>query len=329
MRKFLNKILVIDGSYQIQRCLHAPNLSDLKTSKGDYSGGIYGFLRILQSEIRNNPGYYPIVLWDAGQAQRRLDIYPDYKHNIERSTVPVDPGTEQYEFLQKYRTQRGVLIEILEALGIPNIRIKGWEGDDLQYIITLCSNDCVVLTDDKDLIQLVAPNVRISRPMNKQVIDYNTCEDYYKYPQFIIAKSIVGDPSDNIPKVAQGVGGKSAEDISKLLKDYHTKDYSRYKEGLEAIINNESVAKSVRSKTQKVLDNFDQFMINMKLTDLQLVDIPNDIENIITSSIITVLGKPNFFKAQKYLADFEITTIDLNKIISSILPYSMSTIVKS
>ena len=57
--------------------------------------------------------------------------------------------------MREYRTQRKDIIEILHDLGIPCIRIDGWEGDDLLYILSNMTKDSIIISDDKDLIQAV------------------------------------------------------------------------------------------------------------------------------------------------------------------------------
>ena len=109
MEVYLNKVLIVDGSYALHRALHVPGLQDLCTSTGVKSGGVYGFFKILQSEIKKLPGYFPIVCWDKGLSQRRIDIYQDYKNHlnrletnrlIEAGLAPAD------EYLEEYHRQR-------------------------------------------------------------------------------------------------------------------------------------------------------------------------------------------------------------------------------
>lgn len=87
MRKYLNKVLIIDGSYTLHRALHTPALQELVTTTGIKSGGVFGFLRMLQSEVKKFLGYFPIICWDKGLAKRRTELYPDYKANRKRMSA--------------------------------------------------------------------------------------------------------------------------------------------------------------------------------------------------------------------------------------------------
>ena len=80
LQKRLSKVLIIDGSYMIQRALNVPELWNLKSSKGLRTGGIFGFLRSLNYEFKG-VDYYPVVTWDSGLAKRRTEVYERYKRN--------------------------------------------------------------------------------------------------------------------------------------------------------------------------------------------------------------------------------------------------------
>lgn len=311
MKDFLNKTFVIDGSYCLHRALNQPKLKEFTTSEGILSGGVYGTLRIIIAECRKFPGYYPIVCWDAGLSSRRTEIYPDYKHNLDRQ-ASIAAG-EMDPYIEEYRRQRGDLIQILRELGIPSLRIYGWEGDDLMYILTRMSRESVVLSDDKDLIQLVSPTCRVDRAMKGEVLDYQNTDASYRHPHYCIAKAIVGDPSDNIPKVAPGVGGKGAQAIAAYLAQLPR---DNWKDSLE--IYDGKAAK----KFKAVADNIDQLYTNFDLTDLTQVEVPDDIYEVIESSIRPVLGKSNFFKAMEWMSKYEITSINIQQALSVILPYA-------
>ena len=241
----MNKVLIVDGSYCLHRAMHTPALAELKTSSGMLSGGVFGFLRILQSEIKKFSGYFPVVCWDKGLSKRRTDIYPDYKANRSRlvadNLAGIGVETEQDQYLVEYHRQRSDLIKILKSLGIPSLLMDGWEGDDLMYLLSKSTDDGVILSDDKDMIQLVSPEIKIRRTMNNVTVDWSTSEQYYRHPHYTIVKSMCGDPSDNIPKVAQGLGWKGADSIATLLEslcDCSTDDYDLWKSKLEEYCSN-------------------------------------------------------------------------------------------
>lgn len=309
MEKYLNKVLVVDGSYALHRALHTPALQELVASSGIKSGGVFGFLRILQSEIKKFPNYFPVVCWDKGLSPRRVELYPDYKANRRRSEADsmiaagVTPETDDY--LEEYHRQRADLIQILKYLGIPSLLIPGWEGDDLQYLISTVSEDSIILSDDKDMIQLVSPTVRIRRAMRDEMISWESSDEYYRHPHYTIVKSICGDGSDNIPGVAKGLGSKSADKIASMIDKCES--FDQYKSVLEDYLVKETGA--FTKKVRSLLENWDQFVINYNLTDLRLVTPPEGFESMIKDMILSVIEKSNLMKVYPIIGKYEMKTI--------------------
>lgn len=211
MNIVFNKTLLIDGSYFLHRMLSQPNQWDMQTLQGKRTGGIYGCIRSIFKEMQKY-NYFPIVVFDGGLAPRRLMVYSNYKRNEEKQLLTESVETEKTEqqildeaFMREYRTQRKDIIGILHGFGIPCIRIEDWEGDDLLYILSKMSKDSIVVTDDRDLIQVVTESddrkCRVWRTMNEEMWDMNTLKqkglDAWEY---INCKAISGDPSDNIPR---------------------------------------------------------------------------------------------------------------------------------
>ena len=309
----LNRVLIIDGSYLLHRALHIEHLYELCTSEGIGTGGIFQFLRSLHSEVRKFSDYYPIVCWDAGLAERRLKVYPNYKrnedHKIEERELRAlgqEPVIDEY--LLKYRDQRQRIIEILKALGVPSLRFSGWEGDDLLYIVSRMSDDCIVLTDDKDLIQLLSPTTRISRPMAGELLEYNSYQAEHHDPdmkKFVFKKAIVGDASDNIPKCAAGVGEKTAAFIAETM-----------------ITNRDGWESVLAGSGKKALNNFlteeslKQFETNVELIDLSRVEVTSEIINNVSVTIENETHIPNYFKTLSAVSQLEITDLDINGLVS-------------
>ena len=326
MDKYLNKILIFDGSYALHRALNAPGLQELQNVKGQKTGGVFGVLRIMISEIKNFPGYFPIFCFDKGLSKRRLDLHPNYKHNLQRQEADALIAADQAEeddYLKEYRRQREDLIEILKSLGIPSLIIPGWEGDDLQYLVSRVSEDAVIVSDDKDMITLLSPTVKIRRSLRDETIDWNSCEDYYKNPRYIIRKSIIGDKSDNIPQVAKGVGEKAADEIASLLCSY---EYSTLKDNLTQLV--ETMKPSLKKKADLVLENWEQFDTNYKLTDLTLVESPAGFESLLKTLITETVKKANVLKAFQLLIYYDIKSIYPDQVLS-LLSGSRSQVIKS
>lgn len=320
MKVFLNNTLIIDGSYMLMRAMTQPDLSELRTCGGKPSGGFFGFLRMMNSVIRKYPGYYPIVCWDKGRAPRRLELYPNYKHNADRISNPVIPGSPDDEFLSALREQRGSVIEYLESIRVPCIRIPDWEGDDLVYLLSKASKKSVVVTDDRDMIQLCSPTCKVDRVMNHVVIDYQTCEYFYRYPQYEYYKAIIGDGSDNIPHCCEGIGGKSAEKIASVMAEFVKEsecdphDYSlifNYLKTEPSLQDEWAKVRGLRKKINDFIESYDKFVFNMKLMDFTYVEEPENMQALIESSVIpTIKRKASIMEAFKILGKYEVNEID-------------------
>ena len=322
MDKFLNKILAVDASYMIHRALKSPAAQELTTSKGVKSGGFYLFLRMLQKEIARAPSYYPVLCWDKGRSPRRLALYPNYKHDADKKLSPVLPGSPDDEYIKLYLQTREDLIQFMNSVCVPSLLIEGIEGDDLIYMLKLCSEKCIVLSDDKDMIQLASENCKVRRPMNDITIDDHSATEY-QYPQYIYYKAIVGDPSDNIPQVAKGVGGKTATIIADIITQSGARELDEIKVALESATTREDLKPALIKKIQAVIDNYQQFEINSKLMDFKYVNIPNEMQNIIESSICPIINsRGSIFESYKYLGKYEIKQVDPGMIQAQVAPYS-------
>lgn len=324
MEKYLNKVMIVDGSYTLHRSLHTPGLQELETTTGIKTGGIFGSLRILQSEIKKFPGFFPIFCFDKGLSKRRTDLYPNYKNNLSRqeSDTLRAAGIPQEgdEYLEQYRSQRSILINVLKSLGIPSLLIPGWEGDDLQYLLSKVCKEGVVLSDDKDMIQLVSPTVKVRRSMRDETISWDDSDPYYRHPHYTIVKSIVGDGSDNIPSVAKGVGGKSADKIASIIDE--SENFEDYRPKLEEYLSNNSGA--FCKKIESLLDNWDQFFINYNLINLRLVEPPEGMESMIKDLVIGVVGHNNVMRSYSLLGQLEMNSIYPDQIIFSLAASSAS-----
>lgn len=218
----INKLCIIDGSYFLHRALKTPDIYDL-TFNGVRTGGIFQFLRILTFNL-DNLGAYPIVMFDGGLSKRRLEIHPDYKRSVQKqeertryekgemTQSEIEEYESSVEYLNTYRFSRSVITDILKKLGIPTMMEYDTEGDDLIAVATKLAKNSIILTDDKDMIQLVSSKVTVKRPMTGQLWDEKELRSkgYRDGEHYMLTKAIVGDGSDNIPQLCKGVGEKKA-----------------------------------------------------------------------------------------------------------------------
>lgn len=277
MEKIYGRLLIFDGSHALHRSISEPHLWEMKNFEGQRTGGVYGTLQTIQKECTTF-NYFPVVVFDGHLSQRRLEIYPNYKRHEEKQLLQesLEQLTEvellQREQREEYNRQREILKILLPAFGIPVIHLEDWEGDDLIYILSKLTKDSVIVSDDKDLIQLVTDNedrrCRIRRGMRDEFIGLNWFnENEITQDEFVARKALVGDPSDNIPSACFQVGEKTALGLYKLYQETlgnFPKDENQLAES----------CKKFDIPKRKAYLNFDedQFLKNMLLMDLSLVE---------------------------------------------------------
>ena len=205
----MTDLVLIDGSSYLYRAFHA--LPPLTNSEGEPTGALHGVLTMILKLLREEQPSHVAVVFDAPGKTFRDDIYAEYKAT--RPPMPDD-----------LRSQVQPILDAVEAMGLPLLRIPGVEADDV--IGTLCAHAekqglrVLVSTGDKDLAQLVTDNVTLINTMNDTRTDRDGVKAKFDvWPEQIIDYlALVGDSSDNIPGVPK-VGPKTA---AKWLNEYGT-----------------------------------------------------------------------------------------------------------
>jgi len=194
------KIFLIDGSAFLYRAFHA--IRSLSTSKGHPTNATFGFTRILLKLLKDNTPEYAVVFFDVKGPTFRHKLYDQYKAN--RPPMP-----------EELVAQLPDIKRIITALNIPTVEKQGFEADDLVGTYSKLAQkkgfEVIMVTGDKDFIQLITENCTLWDPMKDTIKDVATIkEDMGIEPgQFIDVLGLAGDSSDNIPGV-QGVGPKTA-----------------------------------------------------------------------------------------------------------------------
>ncbi|MBU5427246.1 DNA polymerase I [Tissierella pigra] len=207
------KLMIIDGSALIHRAFYALPL--LSNKNNVYTNGVYGFLTMLYKvEEEINPDYICVVFDKKGPTFRH-EQYEQYKGH--RQATPS-------ELVQQFP----IIREILDAMNIKYLEVTGFEADDIAGTLAKVgekeSMEVVLVTGDKDYLQLATDNTRvlITRKGITEIEEFNRnkiIEVYGITPeQLIDLKGLMGDQSDNIPGVP-GIGEKTG---LKLLKEYGT-----------------------------------------------------------------------------------------------------------
>jgi len=207
----MKTLLLVDASSYLYRAFHA--LPDLRTKAGEPTGAIYGVLNMLRRLLKDVPADYSACVFDAKGKTFRDDWYPQYKAT--RAPMPDELGAQVQP-----------LHECIRALGWPLLEIEGVEADDV--IGTLASQAArrgvrtVISSSDKDLTQLVTPQVIMVNTMSNETYDEAGVAAKFgvKPAQMIDYLTLIGDSVDNIPGVDK-VGPKTA---ARLLAQYGSLD---------------------------------------------------------------------------------------------------------
>ncbi|MDA8134770.1 MAG: DNA polymerase I, partial [Desulfobacteraceae bacterium] len=197
------KIFLIDGSAFLYRAFHA--IRNLSTSKGKPTNATFGFARILLKLFKENTPVHAAVLFDVKGPTFRHKMYDQYKAN--RPPMP-----------EELAAQIPDIKRLIRALNIPIMEKQGYEADDLAGTYARLAEeegfDVVMVTGDKDFIQLVTERCTLWDPMKDTLQDVGRikAEMGIEPRQFIDVLGLAGDTSDNIPGVA-GVGPKTATEL--------------------------------------------------------------------------------------------------------------------
>jgi DNA polymerase I len=205
------KLILVDGSGYLYRAFHA--LPPLTNSKGEPTGAVLGVLNMLNKMIKEEAPDRIAVVFDAPGRTFRDDLFDQYKAH--RAPMPDD-----------MRSQVQPLFDTVAAMGVPLLRVPGVEADDVIGTLAKQGADAgfkvLISTGDKDMAQLVGPNVELLNTMSNTRLDrVGVKAKFDVFPEQIIDYlALVGDTSDNIPGVTS-VGPKTA---AKWLNQYHDLD---------------------------------------------------------------------------------------------------------
>ena len=216
----MKKLVAIDGNSIMNRAFYGiMNSKLLMTSDGTYTNAIFGFLSILLKLLNDENPDYICVAFDLKAPTFRHKKYDGYKAT--RKGMP-----------DELRMQMPIIKDILRAMNIKILEIEGYEADDILGTLAKYGEDngieVLLLTGDRDALQLVSDNVTVRIPTTRmgktESTDYTPSVVSEKFgivpKEFIETKSLMGDSSDNIPGVP-GVGEKTA---FSLITKYHNID---------------------------------------------------------------------------------------------------------
>ncbi len=248
-KKASEKLILVDGSGYIFRAYYA--LPPMNNPDGIPINAVYGFTNMMVKLIEDFNPQDICVLFDFGRETFRNEIYHDYKAN---RTLPPEDLIPQFDLIK----------EASKSIGLPTIEMEGFEADDL--IATFVkkakelNKEVIIVSSDKDLMQLVDTDVLMLDPMKNLWIDENKVKEKFGVtPNKVIdVQALAGDSSDNIPGVP-GIGLKTAAD---LINEFSN---------LENLLN-----RSNEIKQNKRRENLIEFK-DLALISKKLVTLKNDV----------------------------------------------------
>jgi DNA polymerase-1 len=253
-----NRLILIDGSAYIFRAYYA--LPPMSRKDGTPVNAVFGFTNMLVKLIEDYSEEKLIVIFDAARVNFRNKIYKDYKAN--RGETPEDL-IPQFDLIKN----------CVKAFNIPQLEIEGFEADD---IIATYSEQAsklnissLIVSSDKDLMQLVNEKVQMLDPMkNKKIGIDQVIEKFGVEPGKVVQiQALTGDKVDNIPG-ALGIGPKTALE---LIKEYGD---------IENLIKNADKIKQEKRKNI-IKDSTEDIRVSLKLVTLdKLMDLPLHIKDI-------------------------------------------------
>jgi DNA polymerase-1 len=249
------RLFLIDGYSNIFRAFYA--IRNLSNSRGEPTNAVYGFIQMLRKLLREDKPDLVGVALDVGKTFRS-EKYEDYKAN--RTPMPED-----------LRSQIPWVRRTLEAYRIPALELQGYEADDVLGSIACRATDqgydVILVSADKDLMQLVNPHVFLFHTgRNKLYGPAEVEEDFGVPPEKVVdVLALMGDSIDNIPGVP-GIGEKGAKT---LVKEYGSLEELLARAG-------EISRKAYR---EGLLEHADQARLSKELSTIHVdCDIPFDPE---------------------------------------------------
>ncbi|HXP96036.1 MAG TPA: DNA polymerase I [Telmatospirillum sp.] len=201
--KPLRHLYLVDGSGFIFRAFHA--LPPMTNPAGVPVNAVFGFINMLMKLLTDSDADHLVVIFDAGRATFRNEIYPDYK--AQRPPPP-----------EELIPQFALIRDAVRAFNVSCVEMAGFEADDLiatyAKLAAAQGAKVTVVSSDKDLMQLVGGSVGMFDPMkNRQIGPAEVFEKFAVAPDKVVdVQALAGDPTDNVPGVP-GIGIKTAAQL--------------------------------------------------------------------------------------------------------------------
>ena len=290
------RLVLIDGSGYIFRAFYA--LPPMSRSDGTPVNAVFGFTSMLLKLSEDMSGDHLLVVFDAARKTFRNEIYKDYKAN---RSEPPDELIPQFSLIR----------DSTDALGLVSLEIEGFEADDIiASFVKLAKEinmESLIVSSDKDLMQLVQNGVSLHDPMKN--IDIGSNQVFEKFgvtPDKVVdVQALAGDASDNVPGVP-GIGIKTAAllinqfgSLESLLKNTSNIPQNKRRESL---INNAEMA-----RISKLLVKLDQDVpLPISIKDLEWKERDNDV-------LLKFLRENNFKRLESKIISSSVSKNQFNE----------------
>ncbi len=252
----MKKLLIIDTFNLLHRAYHALP-STFRDKSGEPVNAVYGVSSMLITLLAKIKPDYVIAALESKTPTFRVENFTAYK--AQRKPMEEDLAV-----------QIPKVLEILDAFGIKQLQVNGYEADDIVGAVAKKysdKNEVVIISNDRDLWQLAGGNIMVGLPGGKGDVDWVGGKEAearlgFKPEKIADYKGLRGDPSDNIPGVF-GIGEKTA---TKLIQEYGS---------MEQIYKNINEVKPDSLK-EKLLNCAETAMMSKKLAEL-ILDVPVDV----------------------------------------------------
>lgn len=254
---------------------------------------VFGFLRGLRQQVASYQTFQPVVVWD-GASWRKL-MFPSYKEIRDREETKNEIKLK--EMKEGYKKQAPLIEKALRFLGVPQVRALNMEADDLGAIMadrySAAGGKVVLLTGDKDWLQLVGPNVIWKDFINDRVIPpgpkFLELTGVDSVEKFVQVKALCGDTGDSVPGVG-GIGQKGAVDF--------INEYGSFANFLNMALLDKSIdVKKLPKKFRNLVEDEEKgllFKRNIALMDLRSPERPAPVNLRVDK------GDPSYEKFQQF-----------------------------
>ncbi|WP_035850375.1 DNA polymerase I [Kitasatospora azatica] len=198
--------MLLDGHSLAYRAFYALPVENFNTQTGQPTNAVYGFASMVSNTVRDEAPTHLAVAFDVSRKTFRSEEFPDYKAN--RAKTP-----------DEFRSQVGLIGELLDAMKVPRMALEGFEADDIIATLATAAEaagfEVLIVTGDRDSLQLVTEHTTVLYPTKgvSELTRYTpekVAEKYGVTPrQYPDLAALRGDPSDNLPGIP-GVGEKTA-----------------------------------------------------------------------------------------------------------------------